>query len=666
MKKLAYLLCLCLCAASVFARSSVEIKADITATRTSIKNALEQKLDATALKRELAGLQKELSRLVPSHRSSSLDDGGETCDDANGISTLPYFDSGEILEETSDDYNSVAWENACGCNGSDLVYSLTIGEGALPAATYTFTTCGSYFDTEIHVFAGCPSSEGAVLVGCNDDADYDDVYVCEDDNNGLSSCVTVELSAGTYYILIEGYCGAVGDYVLTVNTDQSCRAMAHGCLETAPNISCASAEAVAINEDGWGSTVGHNVEGSYFDGYPCDVQVTSCVLWYQVTGNGNWFSATTCDERTNFDTQIHVFTGNCGELACVTANDDMGGYYDDSGNFIYYCPESGLASSVEWCTQPGVVYYIMVSGWDGRTGDFVLHVNDSHQECCTQEDYYFSADQVPFCECLSICAYQVQKIFVGPATPEQRPVATWHAGCSNRNIPAGCEQECEPASPELYMDWVYLPDYQLWCMDLVSYTSGCYCLCIDRLLPVELNSFAAVAGDGEVRIAWSTASESNVDRFEITRDGSIMSSVNAQNSATGASYAWTDENAANGTAYEYSLVVVHSDGTRQTLATETAAPQAGSALVTEYALFQNYPNPFNPSTTISFSLPEMTNVTLKVVNAIGQEVALLANGAMEAGVHTVSFDGTNLPSGIYFYTLQAGTFSAHQKMVLLK
>ncbi|MCK6614241.1 MAG: T9SS type A sorting domain-containing protein [Ignavibacteriaceae bacterium] len=86
-----------------------------------------------------------------------------------------------------------------------------------------------------------------------------------------------------------------------------------------------------------------------------------------------------------------------------------------------------------------------------------------------------------------------------------------------------------------------------------------------------------------------------------------------------------------------------------------------------YALSQNYPNPFNPSTAISFALPQASEVTLKIYNTLGQEVAVLINGeTMEAGIHTKAFDAGNLTSGVYIYKLTAGSFSAVKKMNLLK
>lgn len=85
-----------------------------------------------------------------------------------------------------------------------------------------------------------------------------------------------------------------------------------------------------------------------------------------------------------------------------------------------------------------------------------------------------------------------------------------------------------------------------------------------------------------------------------------------------------------------------------------------------YELAQNYPNPFNPSTIIRFGVPESGFVNLKVYNTLGQEVATLVNEFVIAGGYEVSFNANNLPSGIYFYTITANSFSTTKKMILIK
>lgn len=86
----------------------------------------------------------------------------------------------------------------------------------------------------------------------------------------------------------------------------------------------------------------------------------------------------------------------------------------------------------------------------------------------------------------------------------------------------------------------------------------------------------------------------------------------------------------------------------------------------EYRLAQNFPNPFNPVTAIEFSLPVTTQARLTVYNMLGQEVGVLVNTLLTAGSYMYTFDAASLPAGIYFYRLEAGSFSDIRKMMLLK
>jgi 5-hydroxyisourate hydrolase-like protein (transthyretin family) len=85
-----------------------------------------------------------------------------------------------------------------------------------------------------------------------------------------------------------------------------------------------------------------------------------------------------------------------------------------------------------------------------------------------------------------------------------------------------------------------------------------------------------------------------------------------------------------------------------------------------YKLSQNYPNPFNPSTTIQYEIPKESFVSIKVYNIIGREIAILVNEQKTAGYYQVQFDAANIPTGIYFCRINAGNYSAVNKMLLLK
>jgi hypothetical protein len=115
-------------------------------------------------------------------------------------------------------------------------------------------------------------------------------------------------------------------------------------------------------------------------------------------------------------------------------------------------------------------------------------------------------------------------------------------------------------------------------------------------------------------------------------------------------------NAAGGDAVIHVTMWVNPEG----------VPEAVTAIPTEFRLDQAYPNPFNPITTIPFALRERTHAKLAVYNIMGQRVAMLVDGMLEAGEHRVTFDGSNLASGLYFYRLEAGSFVQIRKVVMLK
>ena len=89
-------------------------------------------------------------------------------------------------------------------------------------------------------------------------------------------------------------------------------------------------------------------------------------------------------------------------------------------------------------------------------------------------------------------------------------------------------------------------------------------------------------------------------------------------------------------------------------------------IATRFELGQNYPNPFNPTTHIRFNIPETASTKLTIFNVMGEEVATLVNGVMQAGGHTVSWNASSMPTGVYFYQLESANFSQTKKLLLVK
>ena len=189
-------------------------------------------------------------------------------------------------------------------------------------------------------------------------------------------------------------------------------------------------------------------------------------------------------------------------------------------------------------------------------------------------------------------------------------------------------------------------------------------------VPVELMDFNATVVNNNVSITWATATETNNKGFSVERkakDGNWASIGFVQgkgNSTEVSNYTYTDREASklNSNKVVYRLKQVDLDGTT----TYTKEVEVEISLPNTLSLSQNYPNPFNPTTKITFELPTNGQVTLKVYNVSGVEVATLVNKNMESGRYDINFDATKLASGVYFYRLQFGNQVITRKMVVMK
>jgi uncharacterized delta-60 repeat protein len=202
--------------------------------------------------------------------------------------------------------------------------------------------------------------------------------------------------------------------------------------------------------------------------------------------------------------------------------------------------------------------------------------------------------------------------------------------------------------------------------------------------PVELSSFTANVNGNEVKLHWQTATEVNNYGFEIQRKALDNQSIEWEtigfveghgNSNSPKSYDFVDTDNLYGVV-QYRLKQIDFDGGFEY--SEVAEVKLDTEI--KFKLSQNYPNPFNPTTTISYSIStppviarseatkqSVVNVVLTVYNTLGQKIATLVNNKEQApGSYTVQFDASNLPSGVYFYSLHTGNFSDTKKMLLLK
>ena len=189
---------------------------------------------------------------------------------------------------------------------------------------------------------------------------------------------------------------------------------------------------------------------------------------------------------------------------------------------------------------------------------------------------------------------------------------------------------------------------------------------VQSTVPVELTSFRAIAVGNNVELHWNTATETNNSGFEVQRSAdnvtfAKIAFISGHGTSTKSNnYSFTDKNVSSHLYYR--LKQLDMDGTYK----YSKVVEVNISKQFTYSLNQNYPNPFNPSTVISYSVPEKSFVSLKVYNVLGKEVASLVNNQEEAGIHQINFNAMNLSSGIYFYTIRAGNFTATKKLMLLK
>jgi hypothetical protein len=188
-------------------------------------------------------------------------------------------------------------------------------------------------------------------------------------------------------------------------------------------------------------------------------------------------------------------------------------------------------------------------------------------------------------------------------------------------------------------------------------------------VPVELVSFSGTAMQEGIKLNWSTASELNNLGFEVERsmdeNGFItIGFVNGVGTSTETHYySFIDRSHfENKSRIQYRLKQVDFDGSFEysnLIEVEVYAPLA-------FKLDQNYPNPFNPSTKIEYTIPTDGYTELKVYDIMGNSITTLVSETKPAGSYEVDFDASDIPSGVYFYTLASGEFIISKKMMLIK
>jgi len=392
---------------------------------------------------------------------------------------------------------------------------------------------------------------------------------------------------------------------------------------------------------------------------------------YPATASHVFFLVVTYKEIVGVDTCKVVWISNM-----ITASDVSTPVTYEVESWC--CVDTCILGTIP-CVDPGTTYF----AWDKTTPD-PIHGWFEHQSAC-----------------VNICKDIAHTICVGPlnnqppAPGNKIPHVEVVAGCvynPHPPLPGGitdptnsyCDFTCTPVAAGFV--WPPVTGWTLqvfpgpipvagtyYCRSITwavpgGGTNGCVCITLDYIEPVGMGDMSLIPLDNAVKVRWNTHSETNLDKWIVKRDNVAIYQVDATNTTTEHNYEYVDADAVNGHTYSYSLVAKHSDASEEVVRVLSVTPSLEAAEVTEYALRQNYPNPFNPTTKILYDVLNTNPVTLKIYNAAGQEVTtLLNNESKTKGRYSVTFDATNLPSGLYFYNIKIGTdFSATKKMLLVK
>jgi len=198
----------------------------------------------------------------------------------------------------------------------------------------------------------------------------------------------------------------------------------------------------------------------------------------------------------------------------------------------------------------------------------------------------------------------------------------------------------------------------------------------DYSLPVELSSFSASAGDGEVTLKWITESELENDAFIIEKsinkeDFEFLVKIYGQgNTSSRTEYEFIDRNLINSKTYFYRLIDRSING-KLTYHDIIEVTPNGGITKNDFVLLNNYPNPFNSGTKIEYHIPNENKVLITIVNVLGQTIKVLKSENQNEGFHSVFWNGQDdfghsLNSGLYFCVLKSGGFQKSMKMILVK
>jgi|GEM_PF-1868252 len=544
--------------------------------------------------------------------------GGEPVADrdggANAASATPivftagtFSDTGTTVGKVNDvNNNNLSVANGC----TNQSYSSSMdAEDAFYSFTVTtegiLTADTALPGTTFDTCIAILASDGTTVKSINDDKSGDAAY-----RSYLECC----LAPGSYYFVVDGYSSAdVGNYELAMTfTENNCIPDAFACPGTAQLH-------VEANELGCGDYIHDLDSGETFCGTIAS-NADADYFWILVDAPNTTITLDVYGDDTSgkapfgwgLDPFVTVYGDDC---ATVYGTDDDGGTGFDSHLLLE-------------CMTPG---FYMVEITAPYTGDFGPYLLAMTAGVCCWETNSASNPAVVITESNFLS-------YVGEANA-YTTTANLSSFCSIIAAGPGCFSNghciADLDGGEYWFN-VYQPNSDTDCYAMYMSVSPAY-------TPNVCTPLVGVAQGGTLLGYFATDASAGLFPSVYNETGTHQTTFVIDAPAA------CDQDVTVSVWYEDLCPEVNAD--------EQAA---------NFELAQNFPNPFNPTTSISFTLPEAGEASLKVYDMNGREVATLVNGMTERGTHSVTFDASGLSTGVYFYTLTAGELTTTNKMVLVK
>ncbi len=560
------------------------------------------------------------------------------------IRTLPgyYFGTTEI------DDNSI---NVQGSDGNDISYRLLLNEHKV----LNINLCGqkTNFDTKLEIF----NANGYTTGYYNDDGQYGN---CIEDNELASSIQGISLDAGSYYIVIDGYNGASGNFDLEVTEDSG--PTADFTISGLPYTH--TSNNISTNND-W------DVMGS--DG--------NDVAYKLVLNSAKTIDISLCSSQTNFDTKLEVFD----------VYGKSKGYFNDDD---FDCSINGTYSKLSNLSLAAGTYFIVVDGFNGETGNYQLNVSYTYNYDVTTIPFLHDGTNENSVDNWNVQGSDGKDISYRLVLNSGKTISVTTCG-ENTDFDTKLEIfNANGTTTGFYNDDTDDPDNCDWwptssTLEDVYLPAGTYYIVVDGYNG-ETGNYEIFITDGGLNKS-NTNSDSMKNSNLFVDSDKILSNFDYEASKSGKKRTYkSNDEYKNEVSLQTDATIIDmekdlNDGKPLPPKYFKASPKVNKDKVDKYEkdkkkkndeknnleLKSPYPSPGNPSTVISYFLPINTDVTIKIYNSLGKLVRTLIDEKQPNGNHKVEWNGLNMfgvrvASGVYFINLTAMNKKLTQKVIMLK